>query len=67
MTGAIDIVADAQKAYVIRNGHPMMSRITGTGCMLSSVTAAYLTANPEHPLEAVAAAVCAMGIAAARL
>jgi len=61
MTGAIDIVADAQKAYVIRNGHPMMSRITGTGCMLSSVTAAYLTANPEHPLEAVAAAVCAMG------
>ena len=25
ITGAIDIVADAQKAYVIRNGNPMMS------------------------------------------
>ncbi len=66
MTGAIDIVADGQKAYVIRNGHPMMSRITGTGCMLSAVTAAYLAANPEHPLEAATAAVCAMGLCGQR-
>ena len=62
MTGAIDIVADGQKAYVIRNGHPMMSRVSGTGCMLSAITAAYLVANPEHPLAAAAAAVCAMGL-----
>lgn len=62
ITGAIDIVADAERAYCIFNGHPMMSSITGTGCQLSAVTAAYVTANPEHPLEAAAAAVCAMGI-----
>lgn len=62
MTGAIDIVASAQKAFCIRNGHPMMSRITGTGCMLSCMTAAYIAANPEKPLEAAAAAVCAMGL-----
>ena len=30
ITGAIDIVADGAKAYCIRNGHPMMSAITGT-------------------------------------
>ena len=60
ITGAIDIVADGKKAYCIRNGHPMMSSITGTGCQLSAMTAAYVTANPEHPLEA---AVCAMGLA----
>ena len=59
ITGAIDIVADGKKAYCIRNGHPMMSSITGTGCQLSAMTAAYVTANPEHPLEAV----CAMGLA----
>ena len=59
ITGAIDIVADGKKAY----GHPMMSSITGTGCQLSAMTAAYVTANPEHPLEAAAAAVCAMGLA----
>lgn len=63
ITGAIDIVTDGGKAYCIRNGHPMMSTITGTGCQLSALTAAYVTANPEHPLEAVAAAVCAMGLA----
>jgi len=63
ITGAIDIVADDKKAYCIRNGHPMMSSITGTGCQLSAMTAAYITANPDHPLEAAAAAVCAMGLA----
>jgi hydroxyethylthiazole kinase len=62
ITGAIDIVANAQKAYIIRNGHPMMSRITGTGCMLSAMIAAYLVSNPEHTLEAAAASVCAMGL-----
>ena len=63
ITGAIDIVADGTKAYCIRNGHPMMSAITGTGCQLSALTAAFLTANPGQPLEAAAAAVCAMGLA----
>lgn len=63
VTGAIDLVADAKKAYCIYNGHPMMSSITGTGCQLSALTAAFVTANQEHPLEATAAAVCAMGLA----
>ena len=63
ITGAIDIVADSKSAYCIRNGHPMMSSITGTGCQLSAMTTAFVTANLEHPLEAVAAAVSAMGLA----
>lgn len=63
ITGAIDIVADSEKAYCIRNGHPMMSSITGTGCQLSAMTAAFITANPDHPLEAAVAAVSAMGYA----
>lgn len=62
ITGAIDIVADAERAFCIYNGHPMMSSVTGTGCQLSAMTAAYAAANPETPLEAAAAAVCAMGI-----
>ncbi|MDE5577649.1 MAG: hydroxyethylthiazole kinase, partial [Oscillospiraceae bacterium] len=62
VTGAIDIVADGKKAYCIFNGHPMMSSVTGTGCQLSAMTAAYVTANPESVLEAAAAAVCAMGV-----
>lgn len=62
ITGAIDIVADSERAYCIYNGHADMSRITGTGCQLSAMTAAYVTANPEYALDAVAAAVCAMGL-----
>ena len=63
ITGAIDIVTDGEKAYCIRNGHPMMSSVTGTGCQLSAMTAAYVTANPDKPLEAAAAAVATMGFA----
>ena len=63
LTGAIDLVADPAKCCVIRNGRPEMGRITGTGCMLSAVMAAFVAANPEHKLEAAAAAVCAMGFA----
>ncbi len=63
ITGAIDIVCNRERAYIIRNGHPMMSQVTGTGCMLSAITAAYVTANPLQSLEATAAAVCVMGLA----
>lgn len=62
ITGAIDIVADSHKAYVIRNGHPLMSKISGTGCMLSAVIAGYCGANTVSLLDATAAAVCAMGL-----
>ena len=63
ITGAIDIVADATRAVAIRNGHPIMGKMTGSGCMLSCIVAAYAVANPEKPLEAVAAAVAGEGLA----
>lgn len=62
ITGAIDIVADESHAFVIRNGHPMMARITGSGCMLTAMTAAYITANPDNILEATVTSICAMGL-----
>ena len=63
VTGAIDLVADADRCFVIRNGRPEMGRITGTGCQLSGMMTAFLVANPDSPLEAAAAAVCMMGLA----
>ncbi|MGE4276449.1 MAG: hydroxyethylthiazole kinase [Lawsonibacter sp.] len=63
VTGAIDLVSNGTICYVIRNGRPEMSRVTGTGCQLSALTAAYLASNPDHALEAVAAAVASMGLA----
>ena len=63
ITGKIDLVSDANTCYVIRNGRAEMGKITGTGCQLSGMTAAFITANPDNVLEATAAAVCAMGLA----
>lgn len=63
ITGAIDLVADDKKCYVIRNGHSDMSKITGTGCQISGITAAFAAANKENKLLACAAAVCTMGLA----
>ncbi len=62
ITGAIDIVANSEKAYLIRNGHPMMGKITGTGCMLTSVLGAFCGANKNDILDASATAVCVMGL-----
>lgn len=63
ITGAIDLVADSDKCYVIRNGVPQMSRITGTGCQLSGIATAYAIANRDDITKAVATAVCVMGLA----
>ena len=63
VTGAIDLVSDGKACYVIRNGRPEMGKITGTGCQLSGMMTAFVVANPDHKLEAAAAAVCAMGLA----
>ena len=63
ITGAIDLVSDGDSCYVIRNGRAQMSRITGTGCQLSGLMCAFVTANPEQKLAASAASVCAMGLA----
>ena len=63
VTGAIDLASDGERCWCIRHGRPEMSRITGTGCQLSALTTAFLVANPEHKLEAAAAAVCTMGLA----
>ena len=63
VTGAIDLVADRERCFVIRNGRPEMGRITGTGCQLSGMMTAFVVANPDAKLEAAAAAVCTMGLA----
>ena len=63
VTGAIDLVSNGEKCFVIRNGKPEMSKITGTGCQLSGMMTAFITANPDSKFEAAAAAVCTMGSA----
>lgn len=62
LSGDTDIVTDGKKTYRVRNGHPMMRSVTGTGCQMSCLIGACVAANPGEPLEAALAAVCAMGL-----
>ena len=62
ISGAIDIVADSEIAYVIRNGHPIMGKITGTGCMSTALIGAFCGGNADNILEATTAAVASMGV-----
>ncbi len=61
ISGAIDVIANEKEAYLIQNGCPQMSLITGTGCMLSAITGVYVSANTESVLLAVACATAIMG------
>ena len=40
VTGAEDIVTDGKTTHILRNGTPLLRRVTGAGCMLSVLTAA---------------------------
>ena len=62
ITGRIDIVTDGMRAFIVKNGHEMLSKISGTGCMLSAMLGAFLGADRKNPLESCVAAVCTMGL-----
>lgn len=63
ITGKQDLITNGEKSCLISNGHTMMSRITGSGCMLTCLLGAYLAANTEDFFTACVAAVAEMGLA----
>lgn len=56
ITGAVDLVTDGRRAIRIHNGHPMMARVTGTGCAATAIVGAFLSVD----IDPVRAAVCAL-------
>lgn len=66
VSGAIDIVADAGQTFVIRNGHAMMAKVTGTGCMVTNVIGVFCSVVPDQPLEAAVTALTAYGLSGER-
>ncbi len=62
MSAKVDIVTDGKTVYRVYNGHEMMRLITGAGCQLSALTAAYAAATPENLLESALTAACMMGV-----
>lgn len=41
ITGAVDVISDGKQVAKISNGHKMLSRVTGTGCMTSALVGAF--------------------------
>lgn len=62
ITGEVDIITDGKHTYTIKNGHEMMSKVTGTGCMCTSLIGSYLGSGKDN-LASALAGVVSMGIA----
>jgi hydroxyethylthiazole kinase len=62
ITGAVDIITDGKVLYSVENGHKIMAKVTGTGCMVTSLIGSYLGAGDNNLLAALAGVV-SMGIA----
>lgn len=54
-SGKDDIISDGGRTVLVSNGREMLSRVTGTGCLLGAVAAASLTSGEEFFDCAVAA------------
>jgi hydroxyethylthiazole kinase len=63
VTGPTDHVSDGERVIGVSNGHALMATVSGTGCMATAVTGAFLAAKPNAPLEAAAEALVAFGVA----
>lgn len=65
VSGATDYVTDGVRTVALSNGSPLMPRVSGTGCVLSAVVAAFVGASrePSAFFDATVAAVGFMSIA----
>lgn len=65
VTGETDYITDGTSTWATPWGHPVMTRVVGTGCALSALVAAF-SAGASSRLHAVAAACAMAGICGER-
>ena len=65
VTGETDFITDGNSTWATPWGHPIMTRVVGTGCALSALVAAF-TAQAPNRLNAVAAACAVAGLCGER-
>jgi hydroxyethylthiazole kinase len=63
ITGKEDVVTDGVTTYIAANGHPILTKVTGTGCLLSSVIGAF-AAVEKNLISAAIAALTYYGVSA---
>ena len=65
ITGPVDLVTDGDRLLRVRNGHPLMTTVTGTGCAATAIIGAFLAVDPD-PVSAAATALAYFGLAGER-
>jgi hydroxyethylthiazole kinase len=63
VSGPIDYVSDGDEVLAVKNGHPLMTLVTGTGCMATAMVACFVAVKQLDPLAAAAEALAAFGVA----
>lgn len=48
ITGKEDVISDGKRAAVVTNGHSMLSAVTGTGCMATTIVAAFAAVDADR-------------------
>lgn len=65
VTGEEDVITDGEKVRIVAGGHPLLTKVTGTGCLLTSVLGAFAAVEPDF-LRAGTAGLAFYGAAASR-
>ncbi len=47
ITGPEDVVTDGTRVAKILGGHPLMARVTGTGCSATAIAGAFMAVDPD--------------------
>jgi len=63
ISGATDHIIHQGRAASLKNGDPLMAKITGMGCTATALTGAFCAASPDELFEATVAAMAVMGVA----
>ncbi|KAF8855878.1 TMP-TENI-domain-containing protein [Acephala macrosclerotiorum] len=64
MTGATDFISDGERTFAVSNGHELLGRITGSGCVLGTIISITLAVSREDKLLAALAGLLHYEIAA---
>ncbi len=62
VSGATDIVTDGARVLLVDNGHEMMGRLSGTGCMAASLAGAFAAVSDDYVISS-AVALASFGLA----
>jgi len=65
ITGEVDFITDGNRVVRVSNGHPLMARVTGTGCGATAILGAFAGVDAD-PVSAAATALAFYGLAGER-